>query len=54
VYKLLVERGAIGTDGQFIWDGCSDADEGVTSEVTSFWDEEGLSFAERMEEAAAE
>jgi hypothetical protein len=54
VYMLLMEKEAIGTNGQFIWDGCSDADEGVKSEVTCFWNEEGLSFAARMEEAAAE
>ncbi|KAK1667203.1 hypothetical protein QYE76_055362 [Lolium multiflorum] len=54
VYKLLMEKGAIGTDGQFIWDDYSNADEGVKSEVTSFWNEDDLSFAERMEEDAAE
>ncbi|KAK1628625.1 hypothetical protein QYE76_002940 [Lolium multiflorum] len=31
VYKLLMEKGAIGTDGQFIWDAASNADEGVRS-----------------------
>jgi hypothetical protein len=54
VYKLLLEKGAIGTDGQFIWEDHSGADESVRSEVTSFWQEEGLTFAERMEEAAEE
>jgi hypothetical protein len=54
VYKLLLEKGAIGTDGQFIWEDHSIADEGVRSEVTSFWQEEGPTFAERMEEAVEE
>jgi hypothetical protein len=49
-----MEKDAIGTDGQFIWDAPSNADEGVRSEVTRFWNEEGLTFAERMEEAATE
>jgi hypothetical protein len=51
VYKLLLEKGAIGMDGQFIWED-DDVDEGVRSEVTSFWQDERLTFAERIEEAA--
>jgi hypothetical protein len=54
VYKLLLEKGAIGTDGQFVWEDHSVADEGVRSEVTSFWQEEWLTFVERMEEADEE
>jgi hypothetical protein len=54
IYKLLMEKGAIGTDGQFIWDSSNNADNSVRSEVTSFWNEDGLSFADKMEEAAIE
>jgi hypothetical protein len=31
VFKLLLQKGAIGMDGQFIWDYHTEADEGTRS-----------------------
>jgi hypothetical protein len=48
------KKGAIRSNGQFIWDDQPEEDEGARSQVASFWQEEELSFARRMEEAAQE